>query len=179
VSAVSLLAVPAVALAQQPTAPPAVKSDEPTEPNWNISGGYAYLYDGSWKEHLLYGFTASITRRVSSTISVVGEGGGSHGEYGDTGFTIQRYAFLGGIRLHAGEGEVRPFFQALAGYSRQGGDVGIANGIAIQPGGGVDLTVNEWLTVRAQGDYRFIREDGSNYNQYRISAGIVWYLGKK
>jgi hypothetical protein len=38
--------------------------------------------------------------------------------------------------------------------------------------------VNDKLTLRAQGDYRFIREDGNNYNQYRISGGVVWYLGK-
>ncbi len=74
---------------------------------------------------------------------------------------------------------MRPFFQALAGYSRQGGDVGIANGIAIQPGGGVDLIMSDKITLRAQGDYRFIREDGQNYSQYRLSGGIVLYLGKK
>jgi hypothetical protein len=166
--------------AQQPTAPPpAQKSDEPQEPKYNLSGGYQYLYDGSWKEHLLLGYVASLTRRISPTMAIVGEAGGSHGEYGTSGFSIQRYAFLGGLRLMGGEGEVRPFFQVLAGYSRQGGDVGLANGIAIQPGGGVDLTVTEKLIVRAQGDYRFIREDGQNYNQYRISGGIVWYIGKK
>lgn len=167
------------AFAQQPTAPPAQKPDEPQEPKWNLMGGYAYLYDGSWKEHLLYGFVAALTRTISPTLSIVGEAGGSHGQYGSTGFTIQRYAFLGGLKLHGGEGQVRPFFQVLAGYSRQGGDVGIANGIAVQPGGGVDMQVNDWLTVRAQGDYRFIREDGKNYSLYRISGGIVWFFGKK
>ena len=166
------------AQAQQPTAPPAAQSDEPTEPKYTLTAGYQYLYDGSWKEHLKFGFMASLSRRISPTMAIVGEAGGSHGEYGNTGFTIQRYAFLGGLRLLAGEGEVRPFFQVLAGYSRQGGDVGIANGLAVQPGGGADLTVNEWLLVRAQGDYRFVREDGQNYNMYRITAGVVWSFGK-
>ncbi len=168
------------AWAQVPTAPPAPKTDQsPQEPATNLSFGYAYLYDSSWSEHLLYGFVGSITHRIKPSLSIVGEVGGSHGEYKNTGFTIQRYAFLGGMRLSGGEGDVRPFFQVLAGYSRQGGDVGIANGIALQPGGGVDLAINEWLTLRAQGDYRFLREDGNNYSQYRISGGIIWVLKKK
>lgn len=176
---VSLAAVASPALAQQPTAPPPAQSDEPQEPRWNLSAGYSYLYDGSWKEHLLYGFYGSISRRITPILQIVGEADGHHGEYGTTGFTIQRYAFLGGVRIMGGEGEVRPFFQAMAGYSRQGGDVGLAHGIALQPGAGVDLTMNEWLTLRAQGDYRFLREDGVNYNQFRVSAGIVLYFGKR
>ena len=166
------------AFAQQPTAPPAVKSDEPQEPKWNLMAGYAYLYDGSWKEHLLYGYTVALTRRISPVISLVGEGGGSYGQT-SAGWSIQRYAFLGGMKLHGGEGEVRPFFQVLVGYERQGGEVGFASGIAVQPGGGVDLQLNDRITLRAQGDYRWIREDGNNYNQYRISGGFIYFFGKK
>jgi len=33
--------------------------------------------------------------------------------------------------------------------------------------------------LRAQGDYRFLREDGKNYSQYRISGGIIIFLKKK
>jgi opacity protein-like surface antigen len=165
------------AWAQVQTAPPAPRSDQsPEEPKTNLMFGYAYLYDSSWSEHLLYGFTASITHRIKPTLALVGEAGGSHGEYGSTGFMIQRYAFLGGIRILAGEAEVRPFFQVLAGYSRQGGDVGIANGIAVQPGGGADLDLNDSITLRVEGDYRYVREDGENYSQYRISGGIVLHL---
>jgi hypothetical protein len=141
-------------------------------------GGYQFLYDGSWKEKLFYGYTVALTRRLSPTISIVGEGGGSYGKT-DGGWSIQRYAFMGGLKLHGGEGEVRPFFQALVGYSRQGGEVGIANGVVVQPGGGVDLQVNDWLTLRAQGDYRFLLEDGQHYNQYRLSGGVVYFFGKK
>ena len=164
----------------RPTAPPAVKADNsPEQPVMNLSFGYAYMYDSSWSEHLLFGFVGSITRRIKPNLSIVGEVGGSHGEYRTTGFSIMRYAALGGVRLSAGEGDVKPFFQALAGYSRQGGDVGIANGFALQPGGGVDLVMTESLTLRAQGDYRFLSEDGQNYSQYRLSGGVIIYLNKK
>jgi len=43
----------------------------------------------------------------------------------------------------------------------------------------VDYTLNDWLTLRAQGDYRWMREDGENWNQYRASGGIVIYLGRR
>jgi hypothetical protein len=174
-----LIGVARPAWAQQPLAPPASSDQSPVEPKWNFTFGYQYLYDGSWKEHLLYGFLVSVNRRLTDTFTIVAEGGGSHGEYLNSGFTIQRYAFLGGLKLHAGEGDVRPFFQGLAGYSRQGGDVGTANGIVVQPGGGVDLVMSESITLRAQGDYRWLREDGTNYNQYRIAVGIIWYGFKK
>jgi hypothetical protein len=168
---------PAFAQTQTPTAPPAPKTDEPQDPKWNLMAGYAYLYDGSWKQPLFFGYTVALTRRLSPVISLVGEGGGSYGQT-DAGWSIQRYAFLGGVKLHGGEGQVRPFFQALVGYERQGGEVGLASGIAVQPGGGVDLTVNDRITLRAQGDYRWIREDGLNYSQYRISGGFVYFFGK-
>lgn len=165
-----------------PTAPPAPKPagvQESQDPRWNLSAGYAYLNDRSWTEHLLMGYVASLTGRLTSSFAVVVEGGGSHGHYKDTGFTIQRYAFLGGLRLYAGEGEVRPFFQALAGYSRQGGDVGLAHGIAVQPGGGVDAKLTDAITLRAQGDYRLIFEDGEHYNQFRGAVSVIYYLGKR
>jgi hypothetical protein len=162
------------------TAPPAPKTDEsPVEPATNVTLGYQYLKDSSWDENLLYGWLVTVNHRITRYFSIVGEVGGAHGKFGTTNFTIQRYAFLGGLRVTAGEGEVRPFFQFVTGYARQGGDVGLANGIAIQPGGGVDLAVNDWLTVRGQGDYRFLREDGEIWSQYRLSGGIVIYLGKK
>ena len=161
------------------TAPPPVGDQSPAEPATNVMGGYAYFRDSAWSEQLLLGWVATVSHRVADYVSIVGEVGGSHGKFRATDFSIQRYAFLGGLKLSGGEGQVRPFFQILAGLSRQGGDVGIANGVAFQPGGGVDLTVNDWLTLRAQGDFRWLRENGVNWKQYRISGGVVIYLGKK
>jgi hypothetical protein len=140
--------------------------------------GYAYMHDFSWKEHLFKGFVVQLSQRIGNNLAIVGEFGGSHGEFGSTGFTIQRYALLGGMRLYGGEGRARPFFQVLAGAERQGGDVGIANGWAVQPGGGVDFMLNDRWTVRAQGDFREIFEDGQNYHSYRFSGGIVLAIGK-
>lgn len=168
------------AWAQLPTAPPPttpVEESTPTPPT-NVLFGYAYFHDFSWSEHLFYGWVLQLSQRLTKNLSLVGEVGGSHGEYGSTGFSIQRYALLGGIRLYGGEGRARPFFQVLAGASRQGGDVGIANGWAVQPGGGAEFELSPRWTLRGQGDFREIFEDGKHYNSYRFSGGIVLSIGK-
>jgi len=168
------------AWAQQapPTAPPAPVSDEPVEPRLNFLFAYAYMHDSSWDEHLFYGWQTTLSFRMTKNLSIVGEFGGNHGEYLNTGFTIQRYALLGGVKLTGGEGRMRPFFQGLVGVSRQGGDVGLADGYAVQGGGGVDMTLNERWTFRAQADFRWFREDVT-WTAYRFSGGVVVYLGKR
>ena len=164
------------------TAPPAPKVvEEPTgEPRTNIAIGYSYMKDSSWpEEHLFMGWLATITTRLTKNLAVVGEVGGSHGEYGTTGFTIQRYAAMGGLKLAGGEDTIRPFFQFVAGVTRQGGDVGRADGIAVQPGGGADFMIGTRFTLRGQGDFRWVLEDDEIYSSYRFTASLVIHLGKR
>jgi hypothetical protein len=179
-AAVAMLSLFGTQAWAQQTAPPApVKDQSPAEPTMNLSLAYAFMRDNSWEENLYYGWVATLSYRLGRNVSLVGEFGGGHGEFRDTGFTIQRYALLGGLKLSGGEGNVRPFFQVLAGGARQGGDVGLAHGIVVQPGGGVDLTLNERWTFRVQGDFRWLREDEENWTQYRLSGGVVIYLGRR
>ena len=125
------------------------------------------------------GAAVTLSHRISRNVSIVGEASGSHGNYGTTGFTIQRYAFMGGLKITGGEGQVRPFFQVLAGLSRQGGDVGELNGSILQPGGGADFFLTDRWILRAQGDFRVIYEEQELRTAYRVMGGIVLYLGKK
>jgi hypothetical protein len=163
-----------------PTAPPAVQSDEPQQERaTNVMFGYQYLHDSSWSENMYLGAAVTLSHRISRNVSLVGEASGSHGHYGTTGFTIQRYAFMGGLKIAGGEGQVRPFFQVLTGLSRQGGDVGELNGAILQPGGGADFFLTDRWVLRAQGDFRVIYEEQEFRNAYRIMGGIVLYLGKK
>ena len=174
-----LLASPE-ATAQTAPPPPPRPVDEPSgEPRFNLSGGYAYMRDYSWDEHLLLGWVATLGFRITKNVSIVGEVGGGHGEFRDTGFTIQRYALLGGMKVMGGEGRLRPFFQGLAGMTRQGGDVGLAEGYAFQPGGGVDFSLTEKIVLRGQADFRWMRENDENWSSYRFSGGLVFSFGKK
>jgi len=166
------------AWAQVPTAPPATASDEsPTEKPTNIMIGYQYLHDFSWDSSLLLGFSVSLSQRIKTNMSLVGEASGGFGDTAN-GFSIQRFAFLGGVKVFGGEGQIRPFFQVLAGLSRQGGDVGELNAPALQPGGGADFFMSDRWTFRAQGDFRFIYEENELRTAYRVSGGVVFYLGK-
>jgi len=161
-----------------PTAPPPTTSDEPVERPMNIMFGYQYLHDFSWNSSMLGGWSVALTRRIKGNINIVGEAAAS---YGDTehGFSIQRYTFPAGVEVLDDKGNVKQLFQLLGGLSRQGGDVGQLNGIALQPGGGVDFLYKDRWTFRAQGDFRFIYEEGELSMAYRGTGGIVFYLGKK
>ena len=161
-----------------PTAPPPTSTDEIVEPRINFMAGYQYLHDFSWDSSMLLGWSAALSYRMKGNIHIVGEASGSHGETVN-GFTVQRYAFLGGLKITGGEGQVRPFFQVLGGMSRQGGDVGELNGIALQPGGGADFYMNDRWTLRAQGDFRFVFEEGELRMGYRATGGVVFFLGKR
>ena len=154
-------------------------------PRLTITGGYQYLLDKSWDEKLDKGWIAAVAYKIGEITSVVAEGSGSYGKLTGTNWTIERYAFLGGIKFQVGGEGPRPFVQFMAGLSRQAGDVGIANGLALQPGGGVDLPFGERLSVRVFGDYRLIREKDKSlatgpawvrYNQYRVGGAVVWVL---
>jgi len=147
-------------------------------------GGYSYLVDRSWQEKLPIGLVAALSHRFNETSSLVFEASGQRGKYLDTKFNIERWAFLGGLKLQStGGGEaLMPFVQALAGLSRQAGDVGILNGLLLQAGGGVDLRFGERFSLRAFADYRWLRERSgeggtmAHYNQYRVGGGVVYAI---
>ena len=138
------------------------------------------MIDRSWQEKLPYGLIAALSHRLNETNSVVFEASGQRGKYGNTHFNIDRWAFLGGFKLQStGGGEaLMPFIQVLTGLSRQAGDVGIVHGFILQGGGGMDLRFRERWSLRVFADYRWLRELGLHWNQYRVGGGIVYALRK-
>jgi len=163
------------------TAPAFAQEDVP--PKTTLMGGYSFMIDRSWESKMPYGLVAALSQRFSETGSLVFEASGQRGKL-DSGFKVERWAFLGGVKLQStGGGEaVMPFVQFMAGLSRQAGDVGILNGAALQAGGGMDLRFKERWFLRAFADYRWIRETiitgPRHWNQYRFGGGIVYALRK-
>ena len=155
-------------------------AQEDLPPKTTIMGGYTYLIDRSWDTKLPYGLVAALAQRLNETGSVVFEVNGQRGKWNKTRFNIDRWSFLGGFKLQStGGGEaLLPFIQVLAGLSRQAGDVGIQNGLLLQAGGGIDLRFKERFALRAFGDYRFLREAGEHWNQYRFGGGLVYAIRK-
>ena len=83
-------------------------------------------------------------------------------------------------------GKFTPFAQGLVGaahgfdglFPSSGGSLaGAANGLAVLAGGGLDLTINRHLAIRAiQADYlrtQLPNGQGNEQNLLRVSAGIV------
>ncbi len=52
-----------------------------------------------------------------------------------------------------------------------------ATQFALQPGGGIDVSVSDNVAIRLQGDYRAILAD-TTLNQFRLGAGVVFKLGR-
>ena len=172
-------AVPAAA--QTPLSPPATTTtadESPTEGRLTFSIGYPYFHDGAWDQKLLYGFLSTISYRITRNMHVFAELQGSHGLYGNTDFWIQRYSLMGGLKLYAGEGNIRPFFHGMFGVTRQGGDVGLAEGIAVQGGGGAEFILKPRWGLRGQADYRVMYENEEISTGFRFSGSLVIYLGK-
>jgi hypothetical protein len=175
-----VLASASSAAAQTPLAPPATKvvDESPSEPRWSFAFGYPYFHDGAWDTELLYGLFTNLSFRITRNMHLFAELQGSHGFYSTTDFTIQRYSLMGGFKLLAGEGRIRPFFHGMFGITRQGGDVGLADGIALQGGGGAEFTINARWAVRGQADYRVMYENEEIYTGYRFAGSLAIYLGK-
>ena len=156
--------------------PSAVSAQELPLPRLTISGGYQFLSDPAWDTYHSLGWVGSVNFKVHEAGFLVAEGSGGFGDVPGTGFNIERYAILGGIKaMRPGDG-ARIFVQVLAGLSRQAGDVGILNGFIAQPGGGVEWPINDRFYGRVYGDYRFLREDGQNHHGFRAGAGLVLVL---
>ena len=68
-----------------------------------------------------------------------------------------------------------PFAHALIGQETFEEPGFSETGLAIQPGGGVDVTLWKGLGIRAQGDYRFVQYDGDEgrYRNARAFLGIA------
>jgi hypothetical protein len=147
----------------------------------DVSGGYAYLHDQSASSNFPSGWTGSLSAGINSRLSVVGELGGSYQTLTTPSGDVRGhvYAFLGGARYTAySAGKVSVFGQALVGAARSSlsadSTVSPETDFAIQPGGGVDVTLAPKWAVRVQGDFRAVRTSGATTKQERVAAGIVF-----
>jgi hypothetical protein len=100
---------------------------------------------------------------TQGTIAVVGDFGLNRFD----GETVTSY--LGGLRVRGNLNDrISPFGQFLLGVEQ----CCDSTDTALQPGFGIDFTVNPRLNVRAQVDFRTIRYDGGNYTDPRYTFGI-------
>ena len=109
---------------------------------------------------------------------------------------IQTVGAVVGPRFHVQAGNVRPFVHFMAGWARALRKIDFfshtATHFAIQPGGGIDIDMNEATAFRIQVDLRttmyptpdqrnprssLVSRDGEDHRDLSMSFGVVFKLG--
>ncbi len=132
---------------------------------------------------------AAVGGHLTDSLSVVGEVGGNYKSVTIEGVDVRLsvHTFLGGVRFASRSNpKTVPFGQVLVGVARAGGSTDVfgttvsnsQNAFAFQPGAGVDVLISGNTGIRIQGDYRLVRSNGANGSEFRIAAGVVFYVGK-
>jgi hypothetical protein len=145
-----------------------------------IAGSYEFLRDGDASRNL-QGGAVTVAIAAAPWLAVVGEvGTGGTTVPLPTDVALHVHAFLAGPRY-----TVRPrasvalFGQVLFGAASSNavtdGVETSSTDLAIQPGGGVDISIAPKWAVRFQGDYRAIRASVTMVKQERFMAGLVFH----
>jgi hypothetical protein len=157
-------------------------SAQTTEPATHLAASYSYLKEqgigGAAATMYPQGWVATVDFRIGGRIAAVGEAGGSYRS--NAGVETQSlYGFFGGIRVDVWRvGPAHIFAQALVGLEDFREPGFSEHGLAVQPGGGVDLNLTRRLAIRVEGDFRAAREEGVTFKESRVSAGVVMGLGR-
>ncbi len=108
-------------------------------------------------------------------------------------------ASIGGVagpRFGMQTGSVRPFVHIMAGAVRSVRKISFfshtSTNLAIQPGGGIDIDVEDNIAFRFQVDYRMVLHgdpsgssaslvvaNGDDWNEFRFATGVVFRLGSR
>jgi hypothetical protein len=136
-------------------------------PKVELFTGYSNLHTESGNN--LNGFTASVSGNVSKSVGVVADVSGVYSN------GAGEYLLLFGPRYSFRQfNKFTPFVHSLFGA------IGPDPAFAMAFGGGLDLKVNNTISIRLiQADYIQLRTGSNSVNTSRVSCGIVFNLGKK
>jgi hypothetical protein len=153
------------------------------EPRVTVAGGYAFLQQRSAGdlENPAYplGWMAGSTFRLGSNRLAAAAEFGVSSRKNAFDETQRLTGVLGGARFTLVQSRrVRLFAQALAGLERFSEPGLTESGLAVQPGGGIDLHLSARWFIRAQGDYRWSQTGDATFHAYRIAAGLGWILSR-
>jgi len=152
-------------------------------PKAEVFGGY------SWSGGNFHGWNASLTGNINKRLGIVADFSGHYGsELGLVRVDQHAHSFLFGPRLSFRGKRLTPFVYGLFGATRfaesaviNGQHVSaVSNGFSLAVGGGLDVTVNDRMSIRAfQLDYFRPIVNGEPNNRGRLAFGVVLRLGKK
>ena len=160
----------------------AASADPP--PKVEIAGLYSVHHNDAGTFPI--GWVFAVGGNVTNWMAIVGEVGGGYKSATEFGMdlTIKEHTFLGGVKFAShGSRAAVPFVQVLTGIGNVGAGIEgytvSVNAFAFQTGGGVDIRMGSRTALRVQGDYRLMRKDGSNLNEFRFAAGVMFGIGKR
>jgi hypothetical protein len=154
------------------------------EEKGNFAVSYSLLHDFELEETFPVGWLVALTGHFTPNFAFVGEVGGSYKtiDFDGDDVSFRVYSFLGGVKFQSREASFTPFAQALLGAAVAGvsfaGESESTTAFAVQPGAGIDFRLNDSLSMRLQGDYRFITSEGESSNEFRFAVGIVFPFGR-
>ena len=152
-------------------------------PAADVAVGYSPLYILKGYTIWMNGGSGSVAANANKWLGVAGDFGGYLGHIPQS-LTAETYIF--GPRFSYRKlDRVVPFAQALFGGSHfsesSGGITGGGSQFTFALGGGADIGLGDSrkFALRLEGDYFGIRSSGSTTSSLRLSAGIVWRIGKR
>lgn len=167
-------------MAQQPEPK---KHETEGERPYEVFGGYSYLRDDG---HNLNGWTGTFIVNVNSWFAIAADFDGHYGSHrvGPVKVRAREHGFTFGphVSLH-NHSRVTPFAFALFGGAHENvkvaGFTESTTGFAANLGGGLDVRVNEGVSVRLiQFDASYTRFHGEGKTSPRFSTGLVFHFGK-
>ena len=168
-------------------------------PKFEIGVNYSILNERTLDETLPVGWTVPVAYNFNDWLAVAGEVGANYKSNTFLGqdLDIDISSYMVGPKFTKRGKNVTFFFQMLGGAARGAADLDLnlpnfprlnsflgqrdlsrsTTQFALQPGGGIDVSVSDNVAIRFQGDYRAILADNT-LNQFRLGAGVVFKLGR-
>jgi len=171
---------------------PCARAQDIETPKIELYGGYDYVrYNANPRingvpssvSYGANGVTGEAVYNTNSRLGIVGELSGYRLARSGLGTTYQ-VSYLFGPRVSLRRHFVTPFAQVLFGgvWAADGVTLGPVSAFGMTAGGGIDLRVSRYFTVRPlQAEYFMTKfPDGANnrQNNFRFGAGIVLRLGR-
>lgn len=158
-------------------------------PAGEVAGGYVFVRDFQIDTNFPLGWFASAGVNLGDGFAVIGEVSGSYATIDLFGTDVDAnvHTFMGGARFVRRMDRITPFAQVLVGLARASGPGDslvhqirdVVTGLAIQPGGGVDVRLSERLSARVAADYRRIVSEDADGNALRFTGGLVLGFGSR
>ncbi|MEZ5316402.1 MAG: hypothetical protein R2752_03270 [Vicinamibacterales bacterium] len=138
-----------------------------------VSYSFLQMYDYKAPGGVAVDFARTLRPMGGGSLGVVGELGVNHFSDDLLVDGENQLSLMGGVRLAAPKrGQIRPFGQVLMGLLSSFDE----HDFAIQPGGGVNMTLRPNTDLRVQVDFPFDFAASKTFTGFRFNVGVAFWL---